>query len=188
MSPSVPLLLPSLLLGLFCIVALVEHSLYGGINRLYYTRGLPLVTLRVPVASPAQDIPSVDLLQAQFRSALIGPVRFVELAPDTYAFRRQFYRPALLPGFLMHGMLLYDRQNSRVVLRAFINLWVPLLLLAVLAFSVFGPLQGWSRLLPLAILFLVIGTPLLLERRRCLQIARFAANTWNTAHEKAGSQ
>jgi hypothetical protein len=185
MRADIPLILPSLLLGLFCVVGLVEHSLYGGLNRVYYTHGLPFVIQRIPVAASHQDIPQVSLLQAQFRSALIGSLIFQQIAPNTYGFRRRFFQPALFPDFLMHGMLLFDRENGRVVLKGFINLWIPLLVLAVGIFSVLGPFPGLFRLLPLAIVGLVIGLPLLMERGRCMKLARFAASVWNTIPEKA---
>jgi hypothetical protein len=177
----------SLMLGLFCVVGLVEHSLYGGLNRVYYTHGLPLVILRIPVTAPHQDIPPVSLLQAQFRSALIGSLIFQQIAPNTYGFRRQFFQSAWFPDNLMHAMLLFDRENGRVVLKSFINVLVPLLVLAVGVFSVLGPFPGLFRLLPLASVGLIVGIPLLMERRRCVKLAYFAADAWNTIPGKAAS-
>jgi hypothetical protein len=182
-----PLILSSFLLGLFCVVGLVEHSLYGGWNRVYYTHGLPLVIQRIPVTASHQDLPRVSLLQDQFGSALIGSLTFQQVAPNTYGFRRRFFQSALFPDTLMHGMLLFDRENGRVVLKSFINILIPLLVLAVGVFSVLGPFPGLFRLLPLAIVGLVIGTPLLLERRRCMKLARFAASAWDTIPEKPAS-
>ena len=187
MHADISLILFALLLGLFFVVGLVEHSLYGGWNRVYYTHGLPFVIRRIPVTASHQDIPPVSLLQAQFRSALIGSLIFQQIAPDTYGFRRQFFQPALFPDNLMHGMLLFDRENGLVVLKGFINVLIPLLVLAVGVFSVLGPFPGLFRLLPLAIVGLVIGTFLLMERRRCVKLARFAASAWNTIPEKSSS-
>ena len=187
MHADIPLFLSSLLLGLFCVVGLVEHSLYGGWNRVYYTHGLPFVIQRIPVTADQQDIPPVSLLQDQFRSALIGSLVFQQIAPNTHGFRRRFFQSALVPNNLMHGMLLFDRENGRVVLKGFINVLVPLLVLAIGVFSVLGPFPGLFRLLPLAIVGLVIGIPLLMEHRRCVTLARFAASTWNTIPEKAAS-
>jgi hypothetical protein len=184
MHTDIPLILSSLLLGLFCVVGLVEHSLYGGWNRVYYTHGLPFVIRRIPVAASHQDIPPVSLFQAQFRSALIGPLIFQQIAPNTYGFRRRFSNSALFPDILLHGMLLFDRENGRVILKGFIDVLVPLLVLAVGVFSVLGPFPGSFKLLPLAIVGLVIGTPLLLEHRRCVKLARFAASAWDTIPEK----
>jgi hypothetical protein len=182
-----PLILFSFLLGLFCVVGLVEHSLYGGWNRVYYIIGLPLVIRRIPVTAPHQDIPPASLLQDQFRSGLIGSLVLQQIAPNTYGFRRRFFESALFPDTLMHGMLLFDRQNGRVVMKGLVNVLIPLLLLAVGVFSVLGPFPGLFRLLPLGIVALVIGTPLLLERRRCVMLARFAASAWETIPEKAES-
>jgi hypothetical protein len=187
MHADIPLTLTALLLGLFCVVGLVEHSLYGGWNRVYYTHGLPFVIQRIAVTAPHQDIPPVSLFQAQFRSVLIGPLIFQQIAPNTYGFRRRFFQSAWFPNNLMHGMLLFDRENGWVVLKGFINMLVPLLVLVVGLFSVLGPFPGLVRLLPLAIVGLGIGTPLLMERRRCVKLVRFAASAWNTIPEKAAS-
>jgi hypothetical protein len=43
------------------------------------------------------------------------------------------------------------------------------------------------RFLPLAIVGLVIGIPLLIESRRCVKLAHFAASAWSTIPTKAAS-
>ncbi len=182
-----PLILSSLLLGLSCVVALVEHSLYGGWNRRYYTRGLPFVVVRIPAPSSRQQDPPVTMLESQFRSALIGSLVFQPIAPDTYGFRRRFFQSALFPGFLTHGMLRFDRQNGQVVVNGFMSVWVALLALAALSFAASGPFPGLFRLLPLAIFVLVIGVPVLIERRRCVHLARFAAGAWSAPGQQPGS-
>ncbi len=172
-----PLFLSTLLLGLVGVVGLVEHALYGGMNRVYYTHGLPFVILRLPVAAP-QDIPPLAPLEVRFRSALIGSLMFHEIAPCIYGFRRAFFRSALFPGNLMHGMLHFDREHRQVVLRGFLNVWITLLALTVVVFALLGPLPGWTPLLPIVLVVLVVGIPLALERKRCLKVARAAAQAW----------
>jgi hypothetical protein len=87
----------------------------------------------------------------------------------------------------MHGMLLFDHENGRVVLKGFINVLVPLLVLAVGIFSVSGPFPSLFKLLPLAIVGLIVGIPLLMERRRCVKLAHFAAEAWITIPEGSAS-
>jgi hypothetical protein len=181
MQTNFPLILSTFLLGLFCVVGLVEHSLYGGWNRIYYTHGLPFVIRHIAVTSPHQEIPPVSLLEDQFRSALIGSLTFQQINPNTYGFRRRFFHSAIFPDNLMHGMLQFDRENSRVVLIGFINVLIPILVLAVGVFSLLGPIPSSFRLLPLAIVGLVIGTPLLMEHQRCVKLASFAASAWDTS-------
>ncbi len=173
-----PLFLSTLLLGLVGVVGLVEHALYGGMNRAYYTHGLPFIILRVPVAAP-QDIPPLAPLEVRFRSGIIGSLMFHEVAPCIYGFRRAFFRPALFPGNLMHGMLHFDREHKQVVLKGFLNAWITLLALAVIVFALLGPLPGRTPLLPIAIVVLVVGVPLVLERQRCVEVARAAAAAWD---------
>jgi small-conductance mechanosensitive channel len=185
MQSDAPLTLFSLLLGLFCVSSLVEHSLYGGFNRMYYTHGLPFVILRIPVAAHHQDIPTASLLGAQFRSDLIGSLVFWQIAPDTYGFRRQFFQWALFPINMMHGMLLFDREHGRVVLKGFFNVSVPLLILVIGIFLMLGPFPWLVRLLAFGVVGLAIGTPLLMELHRCARLASFAASSWKTIPEKA---
>ncbi len=151
------------------------NALYGGMNRVYYTHGVPFVVLRVPASANCHDLPPLTALQGRFRSALIGSLAFHEIAPSTYGFRRQFFQPAWFPGNLMHGMLQFDREKQQVIMKGFLNIWIALLVLVVAVFSVLSPFPGWSRVLPLAIAVLVIGVPLTLERRRCVELARCAA-------------
>ena len=183
MYSDLPLILTSLLLGLFGVTGLVEHSLYGGWNRVYYTHGLPFVILRIPVAAYNREIPPLTLFQDQFRSALIGSLAFQQIAPNTYGFRRRFFQSAWVPNNLIHGMLLFDREKGQVVLKGFINVLVLCLVLAVGVFSLLGPIQGLDKLLPLALVGLAIAMPLLLEWRRCLKLASFAAGMWTTTPE-----
>ncbi len=187
MLADIPLVLSALLLGLVGVVDLVEHSLYGGWNRVYYTHGLPFVILRIPVAAVPLDIPPLTLFQGQFRSALIGSLTFLQVAPNTYGFRRQFFQSAWFPNNLMHGMLLFDREKGGVAVKGFINVWIALLALVMMVFSGLAPFPSWIRWLPLVIVCLVLGIPLLLERRRCQKLARFAANAWRTGPESAES-
>ncbi len=175
------LILTSVLLGLFCVVGWGEHALYGGFNRVYYTHGVPFVSLRIPVAAPAADMPPVAPLQEQVGSALIGSLALLLVARDTYGFRRQFFPSALFPGHLVHGMLRFDRDQRRVLLQGFINAWILLLLLVVVVFSIVGPISLLARVLTLGIVTAAIGVPLLLERQRCMKLARLAASAWETA-------
>ncbi len=168
-----------MLFGLFGVTGLVEHSLYGGWNRTYYTLGLPFIALRIPVANCRPEMPPPQLLQNEARSSLIGSLVFQPVTADIYGFRRRFFQSAWVPNNLMHGMLQFDRQNHQVVLKAFINTLALLLVLAIAAFCLLVRIQGWARLLPLGILGIVVAVPLLLERRRLLKLARFAASAWS---------
>jgi hypothetical protein len=183
MQADIPLFLSSILLGLVGVVALREHTLYGGWNRVYYTHGLPFVILQIPAAPAPQTIPPPTLFQDQFRSALIGSLVFLQVAPNTYGFRRRFFQSAWVPNNLMHGMLLFDGDGGRVVVKGFMNVWTALLALDVVLFSALAPFPGWTRLVPLAMDCLVFGIPLLLERHRCIKLARFAASAWKTNQE-----
>lgn len=177
MQANSPLILSALLLGLVGIVALNEHTLYGGWNRVYYTHGLSFAVLRIPV-TPHGDIPPLTLFEGQFHSALMGTLTFMQIAPNTYAFRRRFFQSAWIPNNLMHGMMLFDHEHSRVVVKGFVNVWMALLALVIVVFCVLAPFPGLTRLLPLALVGLVLGVPILMERRRCRELARFAARTW----------
>lgn len=187
MQPNTHLSLIALLLVLFGISSLVEHSLYGGWNRIYFTYGLPFVILQIPVVIYQQNIPSATLLGAQFRSDLIGSLIFQEIAQDTYGFRRRFNRVSLLSINVLHGMLFFDRENGQVTLKGFVNVWILLFVLVWGVFSILGPFPLIDRLFLLAIIGVILGIPLLMEQRRCVKLANFAANAWKSLPEKATS-
>lgn len=178
MPTDAPLAPFSLLLGLFCVSGLVEHSLYGGFNRFYYTHGLPFVVRRIPVQAFQRDLPPADQLAARFRSEWISSLVFQPIAPDTYGFRRAFFRWAFFPLNLMHGLLFFDRTRGEVVVKGFFNFSVPLGILALGAFFLLGPFEWSIRLLSLGVVVLLLGIPLFMERRRCVELARFAAEVW----------
>ncbi|HEX8990267.1 MAG TPA: hypothetical protein VF784_01190 [Anaerolineales bacterium] len=163
----------------FLLSTLAEAALRAAWSRAYFTGGLPLVVLRIPVPSHHRNLPSVGRLEAGFGSAWISSLVFREIASNTYAFRTRYFElPLIRVGALMHGMLLFDPDNSQVVMKGFAN-W------DLLCFSIIWP--GVFLLPPEFVLFklaalgffaLVIASVFLFDIPRYTRVAWFAAEAW----------
>jgi hypothetical protein len=190
MQSETPLILFLIAIGLVAVSNWVEAALSIWWNRTYFTRGLPVMSLQIPVVSYHTNLPAVPRLEVQFRSVLTGSVVFRQIAPDTYGFRGKLFDFALL-RVGGHGMLFFDRGNSRIILKGFMGLGELLLylfLLILLAGGLLNPTPWIERLLPLGCVGSMIGIPYLIYLRRCAQVANFAASAWaRTYSPQAGA-
>ena len=178
MQSGTPLILLLVAIGLIALSSWVEEALSIGWNRIYFTMGLPIIVLQVPVESYHTNIPSVPRLEAQFRSAVTGSVVFRQIAPGTYGFRGKLFDFALFRVGI-HGMLFFDREKGRVVLKGFAGLGELLLYLFLLTIVLLIPTPWFERLLPFSCIGLFIGIPYLIDLRRCAKLASFAASAWS---------
>lgn len=167
----------------FVIAASLEMALRAAWNRLYFTWGLPLVVLRIPVPSHHRNTPSVQRLEAGFGSAWISSLVFHEVAANTYGFRTRFFElPLVRIGALMHGMLLFDADRNQVVMKGFAN-W-DLLCFSVIWPGVFAlsPEFALFKLAALGFFALVIAGAFLFDIPRYSRVAWFAAEAWARHH------
>src|SRR5512140_155384 len=60
-------------------------------NRYYYTHGLRLRVIRIPVGAFHTNLPPASRLEASFPSGWTTGLVFRQVAPDTYGFRGRFF-------------------------------------------------------------------------------------------------
>ncbi len=177
--PTDPTSLALLAAAAFLLSTLVEAALRLAWSRVYFTGGLPLIVLRIPVPSHHRNLPPIGRLEAGFASGWISSLTFREIASNTYGFRTRFIEgPRVRIGALMHGMLLFDVDRSQVVMKGFAN-W------DLLCFSIIWPgvflLPSEFALFKLAALgffALVIAIVFLFDIPRHSKVAWFAAEAW----------
>jgi hypothetical protein len=166
----------------FASIPLIELVLSGIWNRLYFTKGLPLLVLRISVGNHYSNIPSQAQLEAPFRANWVQSLVFREIDPDKFAFREKIFQLRLFSySPTMHGLLFFDRDNDKVVVKGFANWFMVLFFLMGIigAINTDNPFTIFASLLLLVLLF---GILYLVQFYRYSKVADFAAQAWSRHH------
>jgi len=106
------------------ISALIETILSATWNKIYFSLGLPIFVKRIPVGPHYRNIPPSSQLEIRSHSARTKSLVFHKLDLNTYGFRREingFSHVNISYLSPMHGVLLFDYDNSEVVVKGFMN-------------------------------------------------------------------
>ena len=169
------------------VSGLVEAVLSGAWNKMYFTSGIPLFVMRIPVELRHSTIPSVRQLEARFYSSWASSLVFKEIVLHTYGFREKYFEFRLV-GYspVMHGILVFDHNSNEVVVKGFLN-WFTLSFsliwlsgVVVSSFSSF-PLIGLGFILFFALL---MGLLYSIQYYRFSKVAAFAAEAWSRKYTK----
>lgn len=148
---------------------------------MYFTTGLPIFLLRIPVERHYSNMPTSHYFETQFQSTWwADALEFKEIDTGTYAFREKFFdfrMYAFRYSPVMHGLLIFDRNNKQVIVKGFAN-WTALIfellfLMAVIAEAPFPAILLFVFLPFLFFLFIYS-----LQHSRFSDVARFAAEAW----------
>ena len=100
-------------------------------NRFYFTIGLPIFILRIPVSKKYKGSPHQYLLEEEFQYNWIAPpLTFKVNNFQSFFFREKFFQFPLRAMYLpiMHGMLIFDHEKKQIVVKGIAN-WLPLWLM-----------------------------------------------------------
>jgi hypothetical protein len=186
MSSNTYDILGGILFGMLLSTGFIETILRAAWNKMYFTTGLPIFLLRIPVETHYSNIPSSHQLETHFHSTWwTGSLVFKEIESDTYVFREKFFEFrmfALRYAPIMHGLLIFDRSNKQVVVKGFAN-WTALLLgLIFLVGIALAPFP--DIFLFLFFIFILFGLLYSLQHYRFADVAKFAAETWTRRYVK----
>jgi len=164
-----------------CVITclIIEPILNVSWNKTYFTKGLPIFTIRVSATPRYNNIPPISRLQARFHSGWFlwdTSLVFKELDVDSYGFREKNFSRPLYP-VIMHGMLFFDESNAQVVATGFMNWWMLGVLVVglELMFAAFSLYVVLLIFLPFALAFAVSYR---IQSRRFSKVAEFAAHAW----------
>ena len=166
------------------ISAVADEVLNSTWNKKYFTTGLPIFVKRIPVIIRHTDIPERSLFQMQFRSGWIASLTFKEINSNTYGFREKLFSFNFHYPPFMHGVLIFDTDNGQVVVKGFMNYFLPLLSLVWLTRALFGGVT-WSSESLIGFAFytffavFISGIPYLIQFHRFSRVASFAADAWS---------
>ena len=153
-------------------------------NKIYFTVGLPIFVLRIPVVTRYKGIPFQYLFEEEFRNN--SPWRsflFSKIEDRKIGFREQFLeiRYSYVP--LMHGLLIFENDKKQVVVKGFAN-WFTIWLIINLALAGFG-ISGFFQLhvtSSIAFIFLLSAVFYALQCYRFSKVGKFAAEMCSNKH------
>ena len=187
MSSEVSQILGLIMFSVLVVSLIVEAILSRTWNKVYFTSGIPIFAMRVPVELRHSIIPSSSQLEAHFHSTWTSSLAFKEVDLHTYAFREKFFEVRLV-GYspIMHGVLIFNHNNNEVIVKGFANWFVlafSLIWLSGIMLSAFPsfPLLGLGFIL---FFVLLMGLLYWIQYSRFSKVAMFAAETWSRKYAR----
>jgi hypothetical protein len=104
-------------------------------NKLYFTVGVPIFILRVPVKNPYQGIPYQYFFDEEFDSTWFDSLAFKAMDSRSYGFREKYFQPRLLKYIpVMHGLIVFEHEKQQVVVKGLAN-WFSIWLILYISLS-----------------------------------------------------
>ena len=174
-------ILAGILLGMLLSIGFVETILRSVWSKMYFTTGLPIFFLRIPVERHYSNTPTSYYLETHFQSTWwANTLVFNEIEAGMYAFREKFFdfrMYAFRYSPVMHGLLIFDRNNKQVIIKGFAN-WTALIFELLFLMAVIAEASFPDILLFVFISFLFFLFIYLVQHSRFSDVARFAAEAW----------
>ena len=123
---------------LLILSGLADIILSATWTKWYFTSGVRVFNLLIPIESRHATTPSASLLNKKLHSFWMGGFIFKEIEVNNYAFRRKFF--AFAPNPILHGLVKFDTENNLIVVNGYLG-WFSV------SFSIM-----WLVLVPLATL------------------------------------
>jgi hypothetical protein len=121
---------------LVLIISVAELIGYLTWDKRYFRFGIPIFIRNIPIHPSTFVTPSVSHMEVGLPSSFWGPsIKFKEIGQGEYAFRNAISEIRFW-GFkyppIMHGYLMYDNDKKRIVVKGYLIVAYPLLMLYVL--------------------------------------------------------
>jgi len=181
------------LLSIYIVSDLIDVYFKVIGSRAYFTRGVVMFSKHIPVNHHYSNTPQQIILEKEFHSRLISSFIFTEIDPFSYGFHQEkfvFFKWLRIPD-VMHGLLIFDTQNNKVVVKGFANYSTLIMYFAWLIMTILKILQDESlttpspllvRLAPIAVLIFFLWFMYLMQSARFEKVALFAAQSWERKH------
>ncbi len=189
--------LGAILLGTIITLFVIEVIFSITWNRIYFLKGFAIFVSTIRVGPHHENIPSTIQLNAQFHSWWSHSIVFKELAPDTYGFREKVSEIRWIRYMSpMHGVMAFDRNNGRLVVKGLINWGYPyfsLLFWGIILFVFVSkllsgqPVPGTVFMMifttMIVYIFVTFVVPYWIASFVYTRIASFAAQTWSRQYQ-----
>lgn len=152
--------------------------LRAGWNKLYFTLGVPIFIMRVPVKNQYQGVPYQYFLEEEFDSMWFASLAFKAVDSRSYGFRERYFQPRFLKYIpVMHGLIIFEQDKNRVVVKGMAN-WFLLWLVLYFSLSQFNLLQDFPIDIagPHLLIIMVFVILYLVQSWIFSKVGRFAAD------------
>ena len=171
------LIVTTLLMALFADIVL--RSVW---NKMYFTIGVPIFLMRIPVKTQYKGVPFQHLFEDEFQDTWAASFVFKPMDAHSYAFREKLFHPRLyIP--LMHGLIVFENEKSQVVVKGLAN-WLTLWLILYFLLSWLN-LLGGARIHitgPLSLIVVLVVIMYVIQYLIFSKVGRFAAELCSKKH------
>ena len=126
------------------ISLLADIVLRASWNKMYFTVGIPIFIMSTPVNKKFEGVPHQYLLEEEFRFSWFAPALTFKVNDSrSFFFCEKFFGPPIRYLPIMHGLIVFEHDKKRVVVKGLANwftLWI-ILTVALASFSVLNYLQ-----------------------------------------------
>jgi len=98
---------------------IAEPFLSGRWNRFYFTVGVPVLIATFPLQSRMATLPPTGEIEAKLPAG--GLIRIKAFDNFTYGFREKLFLSRGLRSPIIHGLLIYDIYQGRLVVKGLLN-------------------------------------------------------------------
>jgi hypothetical protein len=153
-------------------------------NKVYFTIGIPIFWMRVPVGKNFKGIPHQYLFEEEFKGSWFAPpLTFKENDSHSFFFCEKFFELPLRYWPIMHGRIFFEHDKNRVIVKGLANwftLWIAInVLLAVLNAANYLQLRLIEPVILAAFLFVAFY---LIQWYRFSKVGKFAAELCSNKH------
>jgi hypothetical protein len=181
MSSDLSEILGIVAVGAMMIILTVEMILSATWNKTYFSFGLTLFEVNIPVNFHHVNIPPKSVFETQLRSVWLGSIAFREISHNTYGFREKLFQFRLMRySPVMHGLLIFDDVNSQVIVKGFANWFLLVFSLIWLSEVILWLFSGMIMALAfLAFFILLMSLLYAIQYPRFVKIANIASEAWS---------
>jgi hypothetical protein len=130
MANEQPEILGNIVFAALWIALLADIILRAVWNRFYFAIGAPIFIMRLPVKNDYQGVPYQYFFDEEFDSLWFASLAFKAIDSRSYGFREKYFQPRLLKYMpVMHGLIIFEQDKKRVVVKGMANWFVLWLIL-----------------------------------------------------------
>jgi hypothetical protein len=154
-------------------------------NKTYFTIGVPIFVMHIPIKAQYKGIPFQYLFEEEFQSSwpFLPPFAFKKIDFQIFGFREKFFQIRSLYIPLMHGLIIFENDKKRVVVKGIAN-WFTLWLILYLSLTWFNLLISFPVHITGSTTFIILllGIFYSIQYFRFSKVCKFAAEMCSTKH------
>jgi hypothetical protein len=179
-------ILKNIIWGALIISLFADIFLRAFWNKAYFTFGIPIFVIHIPVNKKFEGVPHQYLLEEEFQFDWFMPaLTFKANDSHTFFFREKFFGTPIKLRYLavMHGLIIFEHDKKRVVVKGLAN-WFTLWLIISLILELLKLSNLFKLHITDPIIFIVslFGVFYSIQGYRFAKVCKFAAELCSSKH------